>query len=106
MERTIPMSLVPSVFEQIDLTAGTAVHTLNSTTVAANPRYLYFSINSGNVRMRHDSTAPTDTTGVIMYKDAVYSFEGFSGASTLKFTLAATGTAAVIDLQAYTYPVD
>jgi len=104
MQRTIPTSLIPSSFEQISLTAGTDVFTLNSTIIAANPRYLYFSVDGGDVRMRHDGSSPTDTTGVIMYNDTDYSWEAFSNPSDLEFALNDTTVAAVIDLQAYVYP--
>lgn len=104
MQRTIPTSLIPGTFEQISLTAGTGVFTLNSTVIAENPRYLYFSINSGDIRMRHDGTNPTANTGVIMYKNADYSWTAFSNPSDLAFALNDTATAATIDLQGYVYP--
>lgn len=97
-------SLIPATFEQISLTAGTGVFTLNSTVIADNPCYLYFSVDGGDIRMRHDGSSPTANTGVIMYKATNYSWEQFSNPSDLKFALNNTTAAATIDLQAYVYP--
>jgi hypothetical protein len=104
MRRNIPTSLIPSTFEQISLTAGTGVFGVNSTVIAANPTYLYFSVDGGDVRMRHDGSNPTATTGVLMYNDTDYSWEAFSNPSDLKFALNDTTVAATIDLQSYVYP--
>jgi hypothetical protein len=103
-KRNIPPSLIPATFEQISLTAGTGVFTLNSTVIADNPCYLYFSVDGGDIRMRHDGSSPTDTTGVLVYNDTDYSWEQFSNPSDLKFALNDTTVAATIDLQAYVYP--
>lgn len=92
---TLP-GLIPQGFQQ--LTTNSTAASLNSTVRLAH--VLDVSVLTANVRMRADGTAPTATTGVLLFANNHYRFEGFNGTANLKF-VKATSTAGVVDVQGW-----
>jgi len=60
---------------------------------------LDISVETNNVRYTCYSTAPTLTTGVMLFANTTYRFEGFNGTSLLRFQRS-TG-AAVVTVQGW-----
>lgn len=83
--------LIPVGFQTMTLSNSTAV-AVNSTCRGGN--VLHISVETQNVRMRSDATAPTLTTGVLISSGVLFVFEGYNGTANLKFQRN-TGTAKV-----------
>lgn len=93
------LGLKPVSFETLTLSNSTAVG-LNST-ARASASVIVFSVETQNVRMRADGTAPTKTTGVLFATDQTYVLD-IDGSTDLKFQRT-TGTAKV-SIQTFRYP--
>ena len=61
-------------YQTISLSNSTAVG-LNST--CAKARHVLFSVETNDVRLRLDSTAPTKTTGILYQADATHTLDGY-----------------------------
>jgi hypothetical protein len=95
--RTVILAgLNPVGLQKISLANSTAV-AINSTVRKAE--VLDISVETNNVRYTCYSTAPTLTTGVMMFANTCYRFEGFNGTSLLRFQRS-TG-AAVVTVQGW-----
>lgn len=76
---------------------------LNSTTRAAAGSVLRVSVETANARMRSDGSAPTGTTGVLLFSNTTYELFGYNGTSDLQF--AGDGDAAsVLNVERYKHP--
>lgn len=98
-KRTTLAGLVAVGFQQISLSNSTA-QGLNST-VRNGAHVLDLSVDGENARYRQDGSDPTLTTGVILFKDNTYRWEGLaeSDIANLKF-IRQTGTC-IINVQSY-----
>lgn len=94
--RIMQSALIPVGFQKITLSNSTAV-AVNSTCRQSD--VLHFSVETNNVRYRMDGTAPTLTTGVLLFADEQYGIDGFNGTSVLKFQRS-TGSA-IVSVMAY-----
>lgn len=87
MSRIRLASWVPASFEQI--TANSTSQSITSTGQAA--RVLFITVETQDVRMRFDSTAPTINTGILIKKDLnPFIYEGYNGAALKFVSLSAT----------------
>jgi len=88
-----PAGLEPIAFWTTSLTVSAAV-SIKSTLLTAT--VLDISVEDQDVRLRHDGTDPTDTTGVLLGDSSgqPYRFEGYNGTSNFK-AIATTGTAKI-----------
>ena len=91
IKRVADAALIPHYFETITLSNSTAVG-LNST--GRNAHMIEFSVETNDIRMRHDGTDPALTTGVLYKKDLAPYRLSFNGTAALKFQRS-TGTAKV-----------
>ena len=98
--KAILPGLISTGFQTITLADSTAVG-INSTIRDAGAQVLYFTVETQNARFREDGTDPALTTGVLLPKDTLYRWDGFSGTSQLMFQRA-TGTCK-IGVQSYKY---
>lgn len=89
--KSYPAGLIPAGFQVMTLSNSTAV-AVNSTVRAAATE-LHISVETNNVRYRHDGTDPTKTTGVLVEVGALV-IDGFNGTAALKFQRS-TGTSKV-----------
>jgi hypothetical protein len=97
MRRNTPAGMTAVGFQTISLANSTALG-LNTTCIQG--KVFQFSVETNDVRMRADSTAPALTTGVLYQSDQTHWLFDVP-AATLKFQRA-TGTAKV-SIMAYKY---
>lgn len=100
-QRIGPAGLIAKGFQTLSLSNSTAVG-LDSTN---QPAYMFdVSVETNDVRYRTDGTDPTLSTGVLLPKDNVYRFWGYSNDTNFKFQRS-TGTT-LLHIQSYTLPGD
>src|SRR5512145_915069 len=91
MGKAFSSALAPVGFQVMSLSNSTAI-AINSTCRASTA--LLFSVETNDVRMRTDATAPTLSTGVLYPTGGPYWILGYNGTSLMKFQRS-TGTAKV-----------
>jgi hypothetical protein len=97
MRRNTPVGMTAVGFQVMSLSNSTAI-AINSTCLPG--KVFQFSVETNDVRMRADATAPTLTTGVLYQSDQTHWLFDVPAAS-LKFQRS-TGTAKV-SIMAYKY---
>ena len=101
--RIRPAGLIPVGFQLMNLADSTAV-AINSTVRAA--RVLHVSVETTDARYRADSTAPTNTTGVLLTKAlAPYSIN-YNGTANFKIARAGGSGTSKVSIMGYKYPGD
>lgn len=76
---------------------------LNSTVLAGAGSVLRISVETANARYRSDGSAPTNTTGVLLFSNVTYEFYGFNGTSKLQF-VGDAGAGSVLNVERYKHP--
>jgi hypothetical protein len=98
--KSILPGLISTGFQTITLADSTAIG-INSTLRDAGAQVLRFTVETENARYREDGTDPALTTGVLLPKDTLYEWFGYSSTSALMFQRT-TGTCK-IQVQSYKY---
>ena len=104
--RTAPAGLVATKFQAMSLANSTAI-AINGTVRDAGSSFLLVSVAAVGVRLRADSTAPTNNTGVLLTSTgSPYEFPAYDGAATFKLNRNGGSGTALVQIQAFKRPGD